>query len=239
MRAPILVVLHQEHSTPGRVGLRLSARGYPLDIRRPRFGDPLPETLADHSGAIIFGGPMSANDNEDYIRRETDWIKVPLAERAPFLGLCLGGQMMARHLGAAVRPDPDGRVEIGYYAIRPTPAGAELTSAWPNRVHHFHHEGFDLPAGATLLAEGDVFPNQAFSYGDCAYALQFHIELTTAMVGRWTGRIGERAKLPGAQAAGQHLTGRALHDWKTSAFLDTFLELWLAGDPRTTKAAAE
>jgi len=237
-KRPILIVLHQEHSTPGRVGLRLAARGHRLDIRRPRFGDPLPETLAGHAGAIVFGGPMSANDPDDYIRRETEWMKLPLAEGAPFLGLCLGGQMLARHLGGAVGPDPEGRVEIGYYPIRPTEAGRRLLPAWPDRVHHFHREGFSLPAGATLLAEGDVFPNQAFLYGGSAFALQFHIELTTAMVGRWTGRIGERAKLPNAQDRAEHLAGRALHDWKTAAFLDRFLELWLASDRRAELRAA-
>ncbi len=180
---------------------------------------------------------MSANDSEDYIREETEWIGLALAEGAPFLGLCLGAQMLARHLGAAVGPDPDGRVEIGYYPIRPTEAGRRLMD-WPDLVHHFHREGFDLPAGATLLAEGDVFPNQAFSFGPSVFAFQFHIELTMAMVGRWTGRIGERAQLPNAQATGDHLAGRALHDWKTAAFLDRFLDHWLASDRRGAEIAA-
>jgi GMP synthase (glutamine-hydrolysing) len=71
---PVLIILHQETSTPGRVGNTLRALGYPLDVRRPRFGDPLPETLDQHAGAVIFGGPMSANDPDDYISREIDWI---------------------------------------------------------------------------------------------------------------------------------------------------------------------
>lgn len=238
VKRPILVILHQEHSTPGRVGLRLQARGHALDIRRPRFGDPLPATLAEHAGAVVFGGPMSANDGEDYIRRETEWMEVPLVENAPFLGLCLGAQLLARHLGAAVRSDAQGRVEIGYYGITPTEAGSRLMP-WPDRVHQFHREGFDLPAGANLLATGEVFPNQAFAYGMSVFAIQFHIELTMAMVGRWTGRIGERAKLPGAQDAAEHLAGRALHDWKTATFLESFLDHWLATDRRGLLTAAE
>src|SRR5438045_7413017 len=87
---PVLMVLHQETSTPGRVGNALRALGYSLDIRRPRFGDSLPETLDRHAGAVIFGGPMSANDSDDYVRREIDWIEVPLREQRPFLGICLG-----------------------------------------------------------------------------------------------------------------------------------------------------
>jgi GMP synthase (glutamine-hydrolysing) len=65
---PVLIVLHQETSTPGRVGNALRALGHGLDIRRPRFGDLLPETLDDHAGAVIFGGPMSANDPDDFVR---------------------------------------------------------------------------------------------------------------------------------------------------------------------------
>ncbi len=63
-RDKVLIVLHQGHSTPGRIGASLRQRGYALDIRRPSLGDPLPETLAEHAGAIVFGGPMSANDED-------------------------------------------------------------------------------------------------------------------------------------------------------------------------------
>ncbi|MCB1497735.1 MAG: glutamine amidotransferase [Bauldia sp.] len=233
-RSRILIVLHQEHSTPGRVGLRLVERGYQLDIRRPRFGDPLPDSLVDHAGAVIFGGPMSANDPDDYIKRETDWIEVPLKEGAPFLGLCLGAQLMARHLGAAVTANADGSVEVGYYPIWPTEAGRRLMD-WPDQVHHFHREGFDLPDEAVLLATGEKFRNQAFSFGKSAFAIQFHIELTNAMVGRWTLRSSERAPQPGAQGAAEHFLGRALHDWKTKNFLEGFLDHWLASDPRPAR----
>ena len=235
----ILVVLHQEHSTPGRVGQRLGDRGYALDVRRPRFGDPLPATLSEHAGAVIFGGPMSVNDADDFLKAETEWIGVALREGAPFLGLCLGAQMLARHLGAAVGPHADGHIEVGWFGLTATEAGRSLLQ-WPDRVHQFHREGFALPVGATLLAEGaaETFPNQAFRYGQSAFAIQFHIELTTAMVNRWTSRIGERAKAPGGQPAALHFEGRALHDWKTAAFLDAFLDLWLGTDQRAQRQGA-
>src|SRR5262245_39276806 len=105
---PVLIVLHQESSTPGRVGNALRALGHHLDIRRPRFGDPLPETLDQHAGAVFFGGPMSANDPDDYVRREIDWIEIPLREQRPFLGICLGAQMLAVQLGARVAPHAQG-----------------------------------------------------------------------------------------------------------------------------------
>ncbi|HEY9213798.1 MAG TPA: glutamine amidotransferase, partial [Ancylobacter sp.] len=62
MGSKVLIVLHQEHSSPGRFGRLLVERGYKLDIRRPCLGDPLPDTMDDHLGAVIFGGPQSAND---------------------------------------------------------------------------------------------------------------------------------------------------------------------------------
>jgi GMP synthase (glutamine-hydrolysing) len=176
---PVLVVLHQETSTPGRVGNALRALGHPLDIRRPRFGDRLPETLDNHAGAVIFGGPMSANDPDEFVRREIDWISVPLREQRPFLGICLGAQMLAMQLGARVAPHPEGRTEIGYYPIRPTSAGLEICPNWPGHVYHWHREGFELPASAELLAEGGDFPIQAFR-AEHAFGLQFHPDVDHA-----------------------------------------------------------
>src|SRR5260221_11910994 len=89
---PVLIVLHQETSTPGRVGNALRALGHRLDIRRPRFGDPLPKTLDGHVGAVIFGGPMSANDPDDFVRQEIDWIAVPLRDQRPFPAISLAAQ---------------------------------------------------------------------------------------------------------------------------------------------------
>jgi GMP synthase (glutamine-hydrolysing) len=116
----ILIVLHQERSSPGRVGQMLLGMGFGLDIRRPVLGDSLPSSLSDHVGAIVFGGPMSANDEEDYLRREIDWLAVPLAENKPYLGICLGAQMLARHLGTRVGPHPEGLTEIGWYPLEAT-----------------------------------------------------------------------------------------------------------------------
>jgi GMP synthase (glutamine-hydrolysing) len=232
---PVLVILHQENSTPGRVGNVLRARGHSLDIRRPRFGDPLPETLEAHAGAVIFGGPMSANDSDDYITREIDWIEVPLRERRPFLGICLGAQMLAKHLGGRVAPHPDALTQIGYYPIRPTEAGKTLCPDWPSHVYHWHREGFELPAGTELLARGDDFPNQAFRAGH-AFGFQFHPDVTTAMMHCWTTR-GDMA-LPGAQPPHMHFEGRALHDVAERAWLAAFIDGWLAREPLAVLAEA-
>ena len=233
MSLPVLVVLHQENSTPGRVGSLLRRRGIPLDIRRPCLGDPLPDSLAEHAGAIVFGGPQSANDDHDYIRREIDWLGVPLKENKPYLGICLGGQMLARHLGGRVDFHEEGQVEVGYYPIRPTDQGRDLCAVWPDHVYQWHREGFDLPAGATLLAEGDAFPVQAFRQGDHAYALQFHPEITHAMMCRWVIRGEQRMSLPGAKQRAAHFEDRWVFDYSMQNWLAAFLARWLPGAAAT------
>jgi GMP synthase (glutamine-hydrolysing) len=234
---PVLVVLHQETSSPGRVGNALRAQGFGLDIRRPRFGEALPATLDDHAGAVIFGGPMSANDTDDYVRAEIDWIEIPLREQRPFLGICLGAQMLARHLGAAVAPHPEGVVQVGYYPIRPTAVGARLCPDWPPQVYHWHREGFELPCGAELLASGDDFPVQAIRYDTC-FGLQFHPDVTCAMMHRWTTRGCDRMDAPGARPRHQHFADRAVYDTAERAWLTQFVEGWLVPTPRAVLAQA-
>lgn len=190
---------------------------------------------------MVFGGPQSANDCHDYVRAEIDWIGVALREAKPYLGICLGAQMLARNLGAGVAPHPEGLVEIGYYPIRATEAGADLmrdavppgeagTPHWPDHVYHWHSEGFELPAGAELLAEGPTFPNQAFRYGARAYGLQFHPEVTHHMMCRWTVIGGEGLDLPGARPRRAHFSDRLQHDVRIRLWLDAFLDHWLDGD---------
>ncbi len=226
MPQQILIVLHQEHSTSGRVGHALKQLGYRLDVRRPRFGDPLPPTMSEHAAAVIFGGPMSANDEDDFIQREIAWIAIPLKSAKPFLGICLGAQMCARALGGKVYPHPQGHAEIGYYPIRPTAAGLAVVDPWPEQVYQWHREGFDLPAGAELLAEGDMFEVQAFRYGR-AYALQFHPDVTHAMMHRWVTRGDARLEMPGAKPRAAHFADREVYDYSARTWLSAFLERWI------------
>lgn len=240
MTRPVLIILHQEHSTPGRVGRLLQERGVPLDIRRPRFGDPLPDTMDDHAGAIIFGGPMSANDAEDWMKRETDWIGVPLRDKSPFLGICLGAQMLTRYRGGTVSFHPDGKIEAGYYPIQITDAGRamekDIGAPWPEVVYQWHREGTASPSCCTLMATGDEFREQAYRCEDNAWALQFHPEVTFAMMHRWTTRAWERLTLPHARSREEHLAGWFAHDAAVARWLDHFLDHWLRGEAGTRVA---
>jgi GMP synthase (glutamine-hydrolysing) len=222
-RRPVLIVLHQERSSAGRVGQMLLEKGFPLDIRRPALGDTLPETLDSHSGVVVFGGPMSANDPEHFVKHEIDWISIPLKENRPYLGICLGAQMLVRHLGGRVQPHAKELVEIGWYPIEPTHHG-RLMMKWPKMVYQFHREGFELPHGATLLATSDTYPNQAMRYGEKAYGVQFHAELTRAMMQRWVVHGAQRFVMPNAQKGREHLEGRMLFDSPLKAWLSDFLD---------------
>lgn len=223
----VLIIVHQAHSTPGRIGERLERRGYRLDVRRPALGDTLPETLDRHAAVIVFGGPMSANDPHDFIRAEIAFIEQALAAGMPLLGICLGAQMMAKALGAEVSPHREGACEIGYYPLCPTEKGADLLP-WPSHVYHWHSEGFAVPPGAELLATGETFPNQAFRYGEAAWALQFHPEVTREMMCRWTVRGAHHLSRPGAQPGEAHLDGWQRYDTAVCRWLDRFLDAFLA-----------
>jgi GMP synthase (glutamine-hydrolysing) len=227
MRAPILIIVHQRLSYPGRVGQMLMARGYPLDIRCPNIGQALPPSLEPYAAVMMFGGPMCALDcHIPAIRQELDWMPQILEAEKPFLGICLGAQMLARMLGARVWPHPEGRVEIGYTPIVPTQAGREYFDG-PMKMFQWHRDGFDLPHGADLLATNEHFPQQAFRYGPNAYGVQFHPEVTPAIMERWSVGGGHMLHMPGAQQRDDQLADYPTCDpimerW-ASAFLDRLL----------------
>ena len=105
-------------------------------------------------------------------------------------------------------------------------------AAWPlfpQKVYQWHREGFDLPAGATLLAEGDAFEAQAFVYGRNAYGLQFHPEVTYSMMCRWTTLAAERLTAPNACPRDRHFRDWYAHDGTVARWLAAFLRQWVAG----------
>jgi GMP synthase (glutamine-hydrolysing) len=229
-KKPVLVVLHQRHSNPGHIGQWFQRNGYHLDLRRPCLGDDLPATLQNHCGAVIFGGPQSANDCEEPIKREIEWIGVPLKENKPYLGICLGAQMLAQHLGATVDHCKNGCVEIGYHPIRPC-NGTRMLGDLPDHVYQWHREGFSVPHGATLLAVSDgPFPNQAIAFGKCAIGFQFHPEITYVQVNRWSGSNPTRLLMRGAKPRHEQFADHLVHGPRVWRWLDQFLHRWVKAE---------
>lgn len=223
----ILAIVHQETSTTGLVGDVLSQQGFILDVRCPAMGHSLPVRLDDHDGVVIFGGPMSANDDATlpFIRAELEWIPIALAENKPFLGICLGAQLLARVLGAAVTPHPEGLREIGYAPIQPIPDCHNPFAALTH-VYHWHKEGFELSSDSVLLAMGERFENQAFRYGERAYGVQFHPEITATMIEHWTDRGADQLQCPEAQSASEQLQQHDRYSQTVKTWLQGFLNQW-------------
>lgn len=227
MRGTILLVTHGAWRE-SRVAPMLQAKGYAVEWRCPARGDRLPDETDTYAGAVVFGGAQSANDGPTtpYIQHELEWIADFVGEGGRYLGICLGGQLLARALGARVSRHPQGVNEIGYFPLRPAPAGQALFPA-DLHVYHWHQEGFEVPAGGELLACGDAFPNQAFRYGDAAYGLQFHPEVRPTDIRAWFATSADQLTRPGAQSREMQETGFR-HDAALSAWLDSFLDHWLA-----------
>jgi GMP synthase (glutamine-hydrolysing) len=224
MTRAILLVVHHTASDPGRVARQLRALGHKITVCRPFAGDPLPHGLNGFSAAVVFGGNMSANDlSLDFIRAELDWIPSAVDSGKPFLGICLGAQLLAKAMGAEISSHKEGHYEIGYTSIRPV-GPAQVFDA-PMHVYQWHGEGFSLPQTAELLAQGDTFENQAFRYAQ-AIGLQFHPEVTAKIVGRWTDHAPDQLLLPGAQPLESHFSGIRRHDPGVVKWLRKFLRDW-------------
>ncbi|PSN19780.1 glutamine amidotransferase [filamentous cyanobacterium CCP5] len=228
----ILAVVHQETSDPGLVGQILTSRGYRFQQCCPALGDELPDP-STYAGVIVFGGPMSANDDQTlpFIHQELRWMDRVLAADVPLLGICLGAQLLARALGATVEAHPEGLREIGYFPLYR--AEDDRLFQQPMHVYHWHQEGFELPNGAQLLAQGDLFVNQAFRYGKRAFGLQFHPEITAELIELWTTRGAEQLLLPGAQAQSLQVYQHRLYSKAVETWLARFLDHWLPGQARS------
>lgn len=137
---------------------------------------------------IVLGGPIGAYDEQTYpfLKDELELISQRLDARLPLLGICLGAQLMARALGAAVRPM--GVKEIGFAPVNLTDAGHHsVLAALPLDVPvlHWHRDQFDIPSGAHGLAYTEICPHQAFALGDHALGLQFHLEADAKRIEQW------------------------------------------------------
>jgi GMP synthase (glutamine-hydrolysing) len=226
----ILLIDHPVGRRDDRASRILSERGFEVCWVSPGRGDRLPEpqTFQNYAAAVVFGGPESANDSEKtpYIADEIDWIGRWVSAERPYLGICLGAQLLARSLGAEVSRHPEGACEIGYVEIAPTALANGFLSD-PLHVYQWHNEGFELPEGAELLATGPVFPNQAYRLGEKIYGVQFHPEVTPEVSRRWIVDAGHMLVEPGAHSAERQIADSKLHDAPIERWFDGFLDVWL------------
>ncbi|MHB9149911.1 MAG: type 1 glutamine amidotransferase [Thermoleophilia bacterium] len=150
-------------------------------------------------GLVALGGPMSVYDHVQVegLDDSLGLLRAAVHADTPILGICLGAQLLAWTLGAQVRPGyvTGRRKEIGWFPVdltergRVDPAFHGFDARRP--VFHWHGDTFDLPEDARLLASSRMYPNQAFRWGRWAYGIQFHVEVTPALVEEWTRRYAD------------------------------------------------
>jgi len=196
------IIRHLLFEDAGTLTPLLSERGFTLRVLEPGLAD-IPRALSEAGNAdvlIVLGGPIGIADTETYpfltdeIRALRTWID---AGRA-VLGICLGAQLLATALDAAVCST--GRQEIGFSPVELTAAGSTsvLSPLAGVAVLHWHGDEFDIAGTAVHLGATPGFPNQAFAYGgatgDRVLGLQFHPEIDYRLIERWLiGHAGELA----------------------------------------------
>jgi GMP synthase (glutamine-hydrolysing) len=186
MRA--LVLQHIACEPPGEFEDVLVSRGAEIHRVELDEGEPLPGWRG-FDVIVAMGGPMSVNDEDEHpwLVDEKRLIREAVEAGMPFWGACLGVQLLASSLGARVYAGD--LPEVGVLPVTLTDEGRAdpVLGALGDEVLtlQWHGDTFDLPEGAVRLAGSPVYPNQAFRYGDAAYGVQFHLEVSGEMAREW------------------------------------------------------
>jgi GMP synthase (glutamine-hydrolysing) len=235
--SPVLILQHLSTDGPAYLGTWLRCRQIAHVVLNTQAGDEFPVSMDGYSALAILGGEMSANDPLPSLRRAEVLIRDAMACERPVIGHCLGGQLMARALGAPVTVSP--APEIGWQPLQV--ADDDAARDWfghvgPRQVFQWHEEAFGLPAGAVALASSAACPNQAFAIGG-NLAMQFHLELDEEKLCRWaqldtptyraqqhrhdTVQSGDQmcAAMPGHLPAQQALADRIYAHWLASVLV--------------------
>ncbi len=190
----LMVVQNDPIVPPGLIVEILQEKGLPFRLIRT-YAEDHSFDLTEGCGVIVLGGTMSVQDTArfPFLRELKHQIREVVQRGIPYLGICLGGQLLAEVLGAEVHLQKRG--EKGCHQIELTEQGDRdpIFSGMPKRFSSFqwHGDSFDLPPEAVHLARTGTCPYQAFRWGKTAYGIQFHPEVTREIVSAWTYDVDE------------------------------------------------
>jgi len=179
------IIQNDPEVPPGNLTENLTV---PYQLHHPYKTGPLPRP-EEISALIVLGGAMGANDEHKhpFLADLKALIRSVVGAGIPYLGICLGGQLLASTLGAQVVSNR--WEELGTLTVQLTEAGRQDSLfrgiADPFSTFQWHHDSFDLPDHAVLLASSPVCPHQAFRVGANAWGLQFHPEVTETIIRSW------------------------------------------------------
>jgi len=244
---PIAIIRHTKTEGPGYFATFLDRRSLAWQLIAVDRGHRVPADADAFSGIGLMGGPMSVNDRLPWIADECALIRDAYAKDVPVVGHCLGGQMISKALGGHITPSAT--KEIGWGQARAEDCadrGAAIVRAWLGDVldahaandgaldvFQWHGETFSIPAGAQRILSNRFCANQAFVIGP-HLAMQFHVEMTAAMIGEWCAswpaEIGALKLLPPTVQTPQQMLAEAqtrlapLH-----RLADQLYSAWIAG----------
>jgi GMP synthase-like glutamine amidotransferase len=191
-RRPVAVLQHHADVGPGFFEDWLREHRIDYRLLRLDLGEPVPEAACDFAGICSLGGPMSANDPLPWIGPELELLRSAVGAGVPVIGHCLGGQLLARALGATVERNAVKEIGWGRIEVTQPSLGREWLGATAAGVEMFqwHGDTFGLPARATSFLASRWCGNQAFVLEHAGVAhigMQFHCEATPAIVRLWSG----------------------------------------------------
>jgi GMP synthase (glutamine-hydrolysing) len=211
---PWLLVQHVAFEGPGAIAQAIADAGAALTVLRIDRGDPLPPPAAvsELGGLVVMGGPMSVHDDLAWLADERALLRTAVEAGIPVLGVCLGAQQLAAALGAPVFEGPAPENGVGEVHLTAAADSDPVLGPAPTPLPcvHWHGDTFDLPEGAVRLAGNAAFENQAFRFGDRAYGLQFHVEVTASLVSHWNPHLPPGVFLRESDVAHVSLAGAGI-----------------------------
>lgn len=197
-KGKVIVLQHAESENLGTMEEALAACGVAFEYVRTFEGQAIPADVDGATGLIVMGGPMGVYETDRYpfLRQEMKLMEAFLKAERPILGVCLGSQLLATTLGAPVRKGR--KKEIGWFEIQLNRASVQDT-LWngqhsPFVAYHWHGDIFDLPKGAVALASSDLTPVQSYRFGDRAYGILFHLEVTENHIRKMLDEFAEEIR---------------------------------------------
>jgi GMP synthase-like glutamine amidotransferase len=215
---------------PAYFATYLERRSIPWRIIALDEGELVPRNIRDFSGVAVMGGPMSANDDLPWIAPLLELMRDAVRQDVPMIGHCLGGQLMSKALGGAVKANPVR--EIGWGEVRVADNG--VAREWLGELQAFetfqwHGETFSIPPGGTRILEGEHCANQAFALG-AHLGMQCHVEMTAELVKSWiaTGadEMREHRRSPAVQSADEMQQALAPRLDRLHQVADRLYERW-------------